>query len=117
MSSLILHVKDRPLAEVQLSKIFYKVLILAQKHKIIIEPNFTTLVRVFLLLATNLACLLNCLSPIQVVGTIIVEGIGRQLDPNVNIFERATPLLSQSKELREMYLKVSLSRGLPVLFK
>jgi len=61
MSSLILHVKDRPLAEVQLSKIFYKVLILAQKHKIIIEPNFTTLVRVSLLLAkTNLACLIHC---------------------------------------------------------
>jgi aarF domain-containing kinase len=90
MSVLIDRVKDRPLSEVQMSAVFLEMLALARKHRVVIEANFTTLV----------------------VGTVVVEGIGRQLDPSINIIKRAAPMLVKDKAIRDAYIKARLSQKL-----
>eukprot|EP01090_Pellita_catalonica_P010704 TRINITY_DN22143_c0_g1_i1.p1 TRINITY_DN22143_c0_g1~~TRINITY_DN22143_c0_g1_i1.p1 ORF type:complete len:365 (-),score=66.43 TRINITY_DN22143_c0_g1_i1:15-977(-) len=74
------------LADVRLAAMFLDVLKLARKHRVVLESNYTTLI----------------------VGTIVVEGIGRRLDPDLNLIEVAKPLLLQSPELRKIAFKEKL---------
>ncbi|KAL6065644.1 hypothetical protein QOT17_010111 [Balamuthia mandrillaris] len=119
MSTIIDEVSHRGLAEVQMSRVFYSVLALARKHKVIIEANFTTLVRnsphtlpsVFPFTQTYLNATPMPIT-LQVVGTVVIEGIGRQLDPDLNMVKRATPMLVRNKEVRDAYIRKRLNQSL-----
>eukprot|EP01087_Luapelamoeba_hula_P011181 TRINITY_DN3007_c1_g1_i1.p1 TRINITY_DN3007_c1_g1~~TRINITY_DN3007_c1_g1_i1.p1 ORF type:complete len:627 (+),score=41.03 TRINITY_DN3007_c1_g1_i1:43-1923(+) len=93
ISVLIDHVQGGSLGDVSLSHVFINLLNSARVNRILIEPNFTTLV----------------------VGAVVVEGIGRQLNPNLNILQRAAPLFLRAADLRERYIKSTLGRLIPWL--
>jgi len=92
MTPIINKVTEKPLAEVEVAEIFHSVLRIARKHKVIIESNFTTLV----------------------VGTIVLEGLGRQLDPTINFIKEAVPFLKNDPAFVMKYVNTRLSRDIPI---
>jgi predicted unusual protein kinase regulating ubiquinone biosynthesis (AarF/ABC1/UbiB family) len=44
-------------------------------------------------------------------------GLGRQLDPDLNLLQRAVPLLVKDRAIRDAYIKARLSARLPSLFR
>jgi len=81
MAQLIEYVMDRPLADLGVGRILQRALSIGRKYHVILEPNFTTLV----------------------IGTIIIEGLGRRLNPNFNFIEAAKPYLSHERTVRKAY--------------
>jgi hypothetical protein len=51
---------------------------------------------------------------VRVPGTV---GLGRQLDPDLNLLQRAVPLLVKDRAIRDAYIKARLSARLPSLFR
>jgi len=92
---LMAKVKLTRLDEVPLSEIFFEMLSIARRNKVILEANFTTLI----------------------IGTVVIEGLGRQLDPDLNLLQRAVPLLVKDRAIRDAYIKARLSARLPSLFR
>jgi predicted unusual protein kinase regulating ubiquinone biosynthesis (AarF/ABC1/UbiB family) len=114
-------VKLTRLDEVPLAEIFFEMLSIARRHRVILEANFTTLI----------------------IGTVVIEGapppklpppplsdlsngnkccntaagLGRQLDPDINLLQRAVPLLVKDRAIRDAYIKARLSARLPSLFR
>jgi len=56
---------------VQIGDVLKRVMQLVRTHHVRIESNFTNLV----------------------MGIVVLEGLGRQLDPNLDIFQTALPIL------------------------
>jgi aarF domain-containing kinase len=87
MSSLISTVLITPVRELEVGNILEQVLSLGRKYKVSVESNFTTLV----------------------LGTIIVEGIGKQLNPDLNFVDAAKPFLVKDPAMIESYIRGRLS--------
>eukprot|EP00818_Percolomonas_sp_WS_P005737 CAMPEP_0117455952 /NCGR_PEP_ID=MMETSP0759-20121206/11627_1 /TAXON_ID=63605 /ORGANISM="Percolomonas cosmopolitus, Strain WS" /LENGTH=425 /DNA_ID=CAMNT_0005249277 /DNA_START=209 /DNA_END=1483 /DNA_ORIENTATION=+ len=83
MESLIQDVIDLPFGEVQIGSTMSKVLDLGRKYHVPVEANFTTLV----------------------IGSIVIEGLGRQLNPKLRFVEESKPVLAQVSELRAEWIK------------
>jgi predicted unusual protein kinase regulating ubiquinone biosynthesis (AarF/ABC1/UbiB family) len=82
MSVLIDNVLRTPLKQLEVGLVLRNVLDLGKKYHIKIESNFTTLA----------------------LGTIIIEGIGRQLDPDFDFVGAARPYLQKDFRLVKSYL-------------
>ena len=82
MAVLIDTVLRTPLKQLEVGVVLQNVLDLGKKYHIKIESNFTTLA----------------------LGTIIIEGIGRQLDPDFDFVSAARPYLQKDFRLVKSYL-------------
>jgi aarF domain-containing kinase len=82
MSLLIDNVLKTPLKQLEVGLILRNVLDLGKKYHIKMESNFTTLA----------------------LGTVIIEGIGRQLDPDFDFVNAARPYLQKDFRLVKSYL-------------
>lgn len=82
MSTLIDRVVRTPLKQVEVGIVLRNVLELGRQYNIQVDPNFTTIA----------------------LGTIIIEGIGRQLDPDLDFVSAARPYLQQDFRLVKAYL-------------
>lgn len=71
MGALLLDARSRPIQEIEVAAILSRILALVRKHRIKIESAFT---------AVN-------------VGIMVLEGVGRQLDPTLDLVREATPFL------------------------
>ncbi len=71
MGALLLDARSRPIQEIEVAAILSRILVLVRKHRIKIESAFT---------AVN-------------VGIMVLEGVGRQLDPTIDLVREATPFL------------------------
>jgi predicted unusual protein kinase regulating ubiquinone biosynthesis (AarF/ABC1/UbiB family) len=90
MSVLINNVLKTPLKQIEVGLVLRNVLDLGKKYHIKIESNFTTLA----------------------LGTIIIEGIGRQLDPNFDFVNAAKPYLQKDFRLVKSYLNGVFQRNI-----
>jgi aarF domain-containing kinase len=75
MQHLVLGVKSRTfsLAQITISDILTQVLVNVRAHHVKMEPAFVN----------------------TVIAVLLLEGIGRQLDPNMDLFKSALPILRQ----------------------
>ncbi|CAF0723054.1 unnamed protein product [Rotaria sordida] len=89
MSKLIDSVLKTPLKQLEVGLVLRNVLDLGKKYRIQMESNFTTLA----------------------LGTIIIEGIGRQLDPDFDFVSAAKPYLQKDFQLVKMYLNSVFQRN------
>ncbi|KAL0483632.1 hypothetical protein AKO1_011499, partial [Acrasis kona] len=83
MSVLIGKVLVTPVSELEVGVILEQVLTLGRKYKVPVESNFTTLV----------------------LGTMIIEGIGKQLDPGLNFVDSSKPFLVKESAVRDAYIR------------
>jgi aarF domain-containing kinase len=90
MSVLIDNVLKTPLKQLEVGLVLRTVLDLGKKYHIKIESNFTTLA----------------------LGTIIIEGIGRQLDPDFDFVNAARPYLQKDFRLVKSYLNGVFQRNI-----
>lgn len=90
MSILIDNVLRTPLKQLEVGIILRNVLDLGKKYHIKIESNFTTLA----------------------LGTIIIEGMGRQLDPDFDFVNAAKPYLQKDFRLVKSYLNGVFQRNI-----
>jgi predicted unusual protein kinase regulating ubiquinone biosynthesis (AarF/ABC1/UbiB family) len=90
MSVLIDNVLRTPLKQIEVGLVLRNVLDLGKKYHIKMESNFTTLA----------------------LGTIIIEGIGRQLDPNFDFVNAAKPYLQKDFRLVKSYLNGVFQRNI-----
>jgi predicted unusual protein kinase regulating ubiquinone biosynthesis (AarF/ABC1/UbiB family) len=82
MSILIENVLKTPLKQLEVGLVLRNVLDLGKKYHIKMESNFTTIA----------------------LGTIIIEGMGRQLDPDFDFVNAARPYLKKDFRLVKSYL-------------
>jgi ubiquinone biosynthesis protein len=90
MSVLIENVLQTPLKQLEVGLVLRNVLDLGKKYHIKVESNFTTLA----------------------LGTIIIEGIGRQLDPDFDFVNAARPYLQKDFRLVKSYLNGVFQRNI-----
>lgn len=90
MSMLIQEVLHRPLQELEVGQVLSQVLSIGRRYQVQIEPNFTTIV----------------------IGTIVIEGLGKTLNPNFEFIKAARPYLVRDKALVGAYVRGQLSHGL-----
>lgn len=90
VAEMVAFVDAKPISQVEIGAVFGRILDLARIYHVYLESNFTTLV----------------------IGSIVLEGLGRQLDPNINIIQRSRPFLYTDRALVTAYLKSSLNRKL-----
>ncbi|CAF3547727.1 unnamed protein product [Adineta steineri] len=90
MAVLIEGVIRTPLKQVEVGLVLRNVLDLGKKYHIKLESNFTTLA----------------------LGTIIIEGIGRQLDPDLDFVSAARPFLQKDFRLVKSYLNGVFQRNI-----
>lgn len=83
MSKLISKVIRTPLEQLEVGLVLRNVLDLGRKYHIQVESSFTTIA----------------------LGTIIIEGIARQLDPNLDFVAAARPYLQKDFRLVKNYLR------------
>jgi predicted unusual protein kinase regulating ubiquinone biosynthesis (AarF/ABC1/UbiB family) len=88
MAELIQYVMDRPLGELEVGTILQRALQLGRKYQVLLESNFTTLV----------------------IGTIVIEGLGRRLNPEFNFIQAARPYLQNEKQVRSAYVLRNVKR-------
>eukprot|EP00026_Physarum_polycephalum_P006512 Phypoly_transcript_06556.p1 GENE.Phypoly_transcript_06556~~Phypoly_transcript_06556.p1 ORF type:complete len:278 (+),score=21.15 Phypoly_transcript_06556:911-1744(+) len=69
MGKIFAEVQTRSLAEVRVGQLLSNVLTTVRNHHVKVESNFATLV----------------------MGTMVLEGLGKQLDPNLNLIKEAMP--------------------------
>lgn len=89
MSSLVEKAQVADTYDKPLSAVFWDVFDIGRRHKITIYSNFTTIS----------------------VGTVVMEGISRRLDPELNLFQRALPILLRDERSRSI-LAARLTRSL-----
>lgn len=90
MAVLIDSVLHTPLEQLEVGLILRNVLDLGKRYHIKMESNFTTLA----------------------LGTIIIEGIGRQLDPDFDFVSAARPFLQKDFRLVKSYLSGVFQRNI-----
>ena len=90
MSILIDGVVRTPLKDLEVGLVLRNVLDLGKKYHIQVESNFTTIA----------------------LGTVIIEGIGRQLDPDLDFVAAAKPYLQRDFQLVKTYLHAVFQRNL-----
>ncbi|CAF3380707.1 unnamed protein product [Rotaria sp. Silwood1] len=90
MSKLIDSVLKTPLKQLEVGLVLHNVLDLGKKYHIKMESSFTTLA----------------------LGTIIIEGIGRQLDPDFDFVNAAKPYLQKDFQLVKSYLNSVFQRNI-----
>lgn len=78
------------LDKVQIGSVLEKVMHLVHKHQVRMEPNFASLV----------------------VSIIVLEGVGRQLDPELDIFKTSLPMLMRADK---MYQKAAFNAAVEVV--
>ena len=83
MATLIDKVIHTPLKQLEVGLVLRNVLDLGKKYHIQVEASFTTIA----------------------LGTIIIEGIARQLDPNLDFVAAARPYLQKDFRLVKSYLR------------
>jgi aarF domain-containing kinase len=83
MGRLFREVKDKQLSEIHVGEFMSQVLSLMRRYHVKIEGNFSTLV----------------------LGTILLEGIGKQLDPDLNILESSKKFILNNVEDRAGFIK------------
>ena len=88
MADLIKYVMDRSLSELEVGVILQRALQLGRKYQVLLESNFTTLV----------------------IGTVVIEGLGRQLNPEFNFIQAARPYLQGESQVRSAYVMRNLKR-------
>jgi predicted unusual protein kinase regulating ubiquinone biosynthesis (AarF/ABC1/UbiB family) len=76
--------------EVEIAKAFSHVLELGKKWKVKIDSSMATVIIGIILFNQ---------------GTIVIEGMGRQLSPELDFMSESKPALSQSKDMRNAYFK------------
>lgn len=79
MDALISQVSTKKLSQVDAGTVLSEVLRLGRANRVPIESNFTSLA----------------------IGTIVLEGLGRQLNPDLNFVEQAKPYLFLNRETRD----------------
>ena len=90
MAVLIDNVVRTPLKQLEVGLVLRNVLDLGRKYQIKVEPNFTTIA----------------------LGTIIIEGMGRQLDPDFDFVGAARPYLQRDFRLVKSYLNGVFQRNI-----
>ncbi|CAF2381967.1 unnamed protein product [Rotaria sp. Silwood2] len=90
MSKLIDSVLKTPLKQLEVGLVLHNVLDLGKKYHIKMESSFTTLA----------------------LGTIIIEGIGRQLDPDFDFVNAARPYLQKDFKLVKSYINSVFQRNI-----
>lgn len=90
MSILIDRVIHTPLKQLEVGIVLRNVLDLGKKYHIQVDPSFTTIA----------------------LGTIIIEGIGRRLDPDLDFVSAARPYLQKDFRLVKSYLNGVFQRNL-----
>eukprot|EP00817_Percolomonadidae_sp_ATCC50343_P006709 CAMPEP_0117424488 /NCGR_PEP_ID=MMETSP0758-20121206/4898_1 /TAXON_ID=63605 /ORGANISM="Percolomonas cosmopolitus, Strain AE-1 (ATCC 50343)" /LENGTH=590 /DNA_ID=CAMNT_0005208299 /DNA_START=116 /DNA_END=1888 /DNA_ORIENTATION=- len=84
MKNLVHEIIDLPVGEIEVGMIMSNVLELGRLYRVPVEANFTTLV----------------------IGSIVIEGLGRQLNPTLRFVEEAKPMLLQvGNALRSQWIK------------
>jgi aarF domain-containing kinase len=87
MNELYTQLRHYKMAELDIGLFLTRVLDVVRTYRVRHDPNFTTLI----------------------VGTVILEGIGRQLDPSINILDQSVPYLVWSEKAsiqdRMIYLR------------
>lgn len=76
MEKLFSDMRNNKISDIQIGRFLTDVFNIVRKYKVKIDNNFTTLS----------------------VGTVVLEGIGKQLDPDINILEQSLPLLIWSEK-------------------
>lgn len=75
------YLADRNTPEVEMEKCFQKALELGKKYHVAIDSTMAT----------------------TLIGTIVIEGLGRQLNPKLDFIEESTPVLTLAKPLQKEY--------------
>jgi len=75
MGKLFEDIQSKKLSEVKVGELMNTVLYLVRTYHVKVESNFTTLV----------------------MGTVVLEGLGKQLDPNLNLLKAAAPFFAKEK--------------------
>lgn len=76
MDVLFSEIRKQSLSQINVGLFLSKILTLVRTYRVQIESNFATLV----------------------VGTVLLEGVGRQLDPELNILDVSVPYLFLSRK-------------------
>eukprot|EP01134_Creolimax_fragrantissima_P002336 CFRG2336T1 len=76
----IVHSSTLCLREVDVGEVLLNVLAQVRRHKVMIEANYTSLV----------------------MGIVVIEGIGRSLDPTLDIIRQSLPILAYEKIKRDL---------------
>eukprot|EP00761_Pharyngomonas_kirbyi_P000607 gb/GECH01000607.1/.p1 GENE.gb/GECH01000607.1/~~gb/GECH01000607.1/.p1 ORF type:complete len:637 (+),score=136.25 gb/GECH01000607.1/:1-1911(+) len=84
MQDVVDDVARKPIGEVEVSNVLQRVLNLGRIYHVPVESNFTTLV----------------------LGTVVIEGLGRQLFPDLNLVDEARPFLLASPTALEAYMEM-----------
>lgn len=74
MDVLFREIRNKKMSEIEVGVFISQVLNVVRKYRVKIESNFATLI----------------------IATVILEGIGRQLDPEINILDESIPILAWS---------------------
>jgi predicted unusual protein kinase regulating ubiquinone biosynthesis (AarF/ABC1/UbiB family) len=78
------------LSKVQIGNVLQQIMLLVRRHNVELESNFTTLV----------------------ISIVILEGVGRQLNPDLDIFQAALPVLLQANATTKIrLLRTAMERG------
>jgi aarF domain-containing kinase len=83
MENIIQDVVNSPIDKVDVGKVFSQILNTARIHGVHLESQFSTMV----------------------LGAAVLEGIGRQLDQDLNFIQEAKPFLQNDPELRNAYIR------------
>ena len=95
MADLINYVMSKQLSEVEVGDVLTRIFEIGRKYKVAIESNFATLF----------------------IGTIVLEGLGKQLNPRLNFIEEAKPFLLYDKELRSAFVRSRIGQLMNELWK
>lgn len=74
MDKIFTEIRNKKMSEIEVGVFISQVLNVVRKYRVKIESNFATLI----------------------IATVILEGIGRQLDPEINILDESIPILAWS---------------------
>jgi predicted unusual protein kinase regulating ubiquinone biosynthesis (AarF/ABC1/UbiB family) len=66
---------DRPLAEIRVAEILSRIVGTVRRHRVLLEPNFATMV----------------------LAVAIIEGVGREMDPELRLTDRVIPIIRRER--------------------
>jgi aarF domain-containing kinase len=78
---------DKNTPEVEIGITFQKALELGKKYKVAIDPTMCT----------------------ALIGTMVIEGLGRQLNPKLDFISESTPVLTMNRDLQSKYFQLRMS--------
>lgn len=83
---------DRNTPELEMERCFQKALELGKKYHVAIDSTMAT----------------------TLIGTIVIEGLGRQLNPKLDFIEESTPVLTLAKPLQNEYFNIRFNSFLSI---